>query len=276
MPATPGPFHEVLTLPATREEDGVKALLEHPTLAKYGLSVNMDHLFIACLGCMTAVQPSQIQQHRKDMHWEEGIRANKQELDQALAELNIPLQAPLPSFSPHYGGTPVAGLKIYKGQQCKECHYCSGAPSMQKHFMKEHPGLSNTHVWPVSMQRLQSRGSHSAFFSVIQAKPPLHSDSVTTLVEQVLGQEEEHLTLPVYAEDAREISPWLISSGWINEVKGFATHDLTSLVAAPKPGDPLMGVAMAVEQWMHAQSVACKQLHLSTLKHIHTPEWEKG
>lgn len=250
-------------------------LQDHPTLDRYGYAINRAFNIVICKQCRSAVRIKSIVEHHHSKHSGQSPPFVIKEVLSCIKSLIKTADDWLPNIPPNYNKQPIEGLLIYdKGLQCCTCYYaCTSHDAMQRHIKRNHSGGKGD-VRTVSLQRLH-HGSH--FFSVLCRANKDAAGKGNPFVQRLLDQGEANsvLVVPTHPDDAREISPWLLTTGWMDEVKGYNVQQLRGLVAAPEPGDPLAAIVPAVTLWMNAALARLPEISTAALSYINSPEWTK-
>jgi Orsellinic acid/F9775 biosynthesis cluster protein D len=204
--------------------------VREPVLNSLGLVVDPDLAALCCEVCQIALVPTEVESHLKTQHRDAKVKVQTALLLKVCEKLAIGPGLPALPFSETV--KQYAGLAMYTGIGCQLCPYASTSSEvMKRHYRNRHPTEPVPARWPsVDLQQL-NRSSHKSFIHV----KPLHVARPTEdelCLDQLYGELEEldrkdHNV----AINARQISPWLLSTCWHEHIEGHDVSELRSSVA---------------------------------------------
>jgi hypothetical protein len=232
---------------------------------------------LICEHCKIALNVDEVPGHLHGKHKNSGFQVDKIKLDEVVKELNIE------GMLPDVGAGPlpeVSGLKLQKGLLCPKCGQVVGTEnSMGKHYSGEHKGVKKPKVFKTAFyqQFNQGSGSGRAIFQVEpKAKEPVSPDDV--LVATLRSETDQTFQEDMDLADinARQVSPWLLTTKWHLHVDGLDPKELIELV---KPlNDKEAGQVLAkrlvplVKQYYDQATALIAQTDCLTLQHLNTPD----
>jgi hypothetical protein len=202
---------------------------------------------------------------------------NTTAMKRAILSLGMDWDAPWPEMDPGYNGTPIAGLPVYDALACAECTtFYPALKTMHLHYNKAHPDIQMPRDLPtVKVQQITKHRTHGTYF---QVKVPFaqanRAGPSQTFVERVLEEAAETVQVTTYAQDPRQLHPFLLSTGWHTHVEPHDKAKVVELVAGPKAGDPYRGLQQLLFEYL--RWAARQRLTENTLRRINTPIVEKG
>lgn len=106
---------------------------------------------------------------------------------------------------------PVFGLPVHKGYRCSECSRCASSIHSLKQHMCIQPSYNYT---PTHMQRFNISITRAWF--PVQAPHNMNEDNATlnTQLQQVLTDFQSLDYAQTSVDDARKLSPWLMTTKW--------------------------------------------------------------
>jgi Protein of unknown function (DUF3505). len=169
----------------------------------------------------------------KNTHKEARMRVDKSELADACKRLNVALT--LPKMQTGQILQEIQGLEVFDGLACTMCAYvCRSMSVMNKHHSQCHPEEVNLQVWKsVKVQQL-NRSNKKAFFQILpsDAVEPTEDDVEIERVWKAIRDADKKGGES--ALNARQVTPWLLTTRWHEHVAGYETGELKALVAHPK------------------------------------------
>jgi hypothetical protein len=228
---------------------------------------------LCCESCKVALVPRHVDAHIHKTHDCGHIRISQDRLKQACDKLEAALEMPnmlCPEKPLQY-----AGLALYDGIGCRHCSYaCLSHETMRKHHQRCHPEMRTERHWPqVKVQQLD-RQIHSSFFRVLPwNKPELVSDDLYLKnLDHKMDFEGLGDNLATDEEvNARQVSPWLLTTKWHMHVAGYDPGELKALVATPKK-DELPGLSNAIKELFQMGKDAMKRCPELVLQRLNTPD----
>jgi hypothetical protein len=168
-----------------------------------------------------------------------------------------------------------AGLAIYDGIACRHCDYvCISQATMGKHHLAKHRTMGSVTSWPrVKVQQLDKQ-AHKTFF---QVTPWDQMDVVSDDVYLENLKELMEMAEREYADgeqDARQISPWLLSTRWHEHIEGYDTKELMDLAKVPSK-DEFPGLHAGLEHLFALALEAVDELPELVLQKLNTPDAAK-
>ena len=209
-------------------------VLRHPYLESIGLVVDPALSCLCCESCKVALVPNHVDTHVKKIHGCDFYRIDNNLLAEACQRLGA--SSELPCMKGPGIKQQCAGLTLYDGIGCTLCHYaCLSRETMRKHFQHSHPKSRPASLWPqVLVQQLDKQKSNMFFRVEPWNKPKAMPDDIYLKnVEESL--EADRTEKGKEAEtNARQISPWLLTTRWHEHFAGYDPEELRQLVAKPK------------------------------------------
>ncbi|KAI0629102.1 hypothetical protein C8Q77DRAFT_1161753 [Trametes polyzona] len=223
------------------------------TLATWGFAINRRLKSLICMTCHTVVIPFNLANHVSRTHKDSCITIHKPTLQSIIQTEDIltdwpPLPAP--------GSEEYEGLDRQWGFKCPHCPAMyQNVKSVIKHASQVHQvSLLNQDIPGDWMQRL-SHGHHSphsnTWFQVTPRFAQLHSPSADYLVA-VRKELNTRPPLPAADLDHRHISPWHVTTRWLQYVEGKDTRQMRVLIEPPKEGDQLFYLVACIRRYMEA------------------------
>lgn len=253
----------------------LQARASHPYLAGFYLSYNQEYGFILCNACKIAVEPKHatLKAHFKANHPQAGCNVEKDKL--ALAVKDCGILPALPRIAPSKPIKPIAGLPVYHGLRCLQCPFVCGAEeSLRSHIGSKHGDYSRSPAFiPCRIQRLVDAGNTGRqWFQVLPTRSTSPSPSLVNLaLEEVYKELDEDIAIPHHPTTARDISPWLLSTGWHLHTGLYPAGHLRALVALPK--DPeFSGLHSMVMNYIAQGMEDLKKTDLLTLQKLNTED----
>lgn len=236
-------------------ESSVQLCGSHPTLEELSLVYNEAHRFLICEDCRVVVEATAVKAHLKSSHPGCQMRVDAEALQAALYECGI--QHGWPHLTSQDGPVPVlGGLEVYNAMRCLRCPtVCGTVSSLRSHQGLVHGSWSRDPCWEAcKAQRLAKAGNHGwewievtlgAADEEARSKPAVVAPdlaAVYKMMEKGPGGEQ-------IARNAREVSPWLLSTGWHLHTERFDAYELRTLVAPPGT-DEFSGLVIAVQEYV--------------------------
>jgi hypothetical protein len=209
-------------------------ILRHPYLESLGLVVDPVLSCLCCESCRIALVPKHVNAHIKKMHGLDSIDVNGVKLAEACKRLGA--LSDLPNMKGPNIKQQHAGLALYDGIGCTRCQYaCLSRESMRKHFQQCHQDVKLQTIWPQALVQQLDKQTSNTFFRVEPwAKPEAMPDSIylknleeSLEAERTEGRREGET-------NARQISPWLLTTRWHEHIAGHDPIELKELVTVPK------------------------------------------
>jgi hypothetical protein len=221
-------------------------VLRHPYLEGLGLVVDPALSCLCCESCKVALVPRYVGAHVHKTHGCTHVSINNDLLAEACQRLGAA------SELPYMFGLGIkqqyAGLAVYDGIGCTHCQYCClSRENMRKHFQRCHPEHRLGTFWPhVTVQQLDKQ-RNNAFFRVEpwDKSESMPDDIYLKNLEESMGADK----MEKGAEgdvNARQVSPWLLTTRWHEHIAGYDPGELKQLVAVPKK-DEFPGLHDAIQ-----------------------------
>jgi hypothetical protein len=201
---------------------------------------------LICEVCMITCPYNHMQGHLDNQHADARIKIDKAKFEVVIEDLGVAECLPMTPV----GIFPlVQGLKVYDGYKCPQCSKVfSSVAAARKHHQKDHKESGLPSEWvPCKMQQL-NRGANNSYFEVIlpptQQQPLMEDEEIIAFIRSEIGITTEDWAI----SDMRQISPWLLSTGWHKHVADFEVQELRSLAAFPE-ADEFPGLGPAVHAY---------------------------
>ena len=247
-------------------------VLRHPYLESLGLIVDPVLSCLCCESCKVALVPRHVEAHIKKTHGCAGICINKDQLAEACLRLDVS------SEMPHMKGPDIkqqhAGLALYEGIGCPHCPYaCLSRESIRKHFWQDHPGHRPAEFWPqVLVQRLDKQTNNTFFRVEPWNKPEAMPDDIYLKnIEESLEDDRRGEGGGTGEVNARQVSPWLLTTRWHEHFAGYDARELKQLVATPKK-DEFPGLHNAVKELFGVGLTTIDSCPELVLQRLNTPD----
>lgn len=212
-------------------------LMNHPYLSSIGMTFNSYLKMVICMDCTAAIGCNQISDHLSNCHEGSKIRIDHTELNRTLRDLGAQ-----ESFDPKTLPAPCSSIEgVSAVISVLACPYCSHMratePSMTTHHRKHHKEQPLLVKWESVFAQQLHPGNNSPYFQVFQ-----HQVSSATKFASFLSKIEEDRKRAVDSfdmsrVDARQVSPWLHTTGWHLHVAPYSQDHLWSLVQLPSTQD---------------------------------------
>jgi hypothetical protein len=175
------------------------------------------------------------------------------------------------------------------------CQVCGKAlgdlSSMRKHHLKRHPTIPTPSSWTEVWIQQFSKGAQREFF-VVQYESAATAggeavagpDAATpasrlrSLVQSLIGSSDDEdgnegdLEVPLSIPNAREVSPWLLSTKWYLKTHNRNPAGLKGQVEVPKRGDPLVGLEDSMRDYFQWATERIPLVDELVLQRLATPE----
>ncbi|KAG2022230.1 helicase domain-containing protein [Coprinopsis cinerea AmutBmut pab1-1] len=230
---------DVMSVDEPQDPHEASHFIDFPAIRTIGCVVESRTRLLYCLKCKIMLPYTWLPDHWSQKHKGLGIHpkpnqffslGKEYKLAKDLPELWLSLE-PIPSLK----GLPVVS-------DCVRCPHCSHvylASSLASHCSRQHPGLPVPTSLPrIKAQRL-SNGTKNRLFEVTEPSDSDDSSVVDlTPLEKMFSEQraerdrlaEEHRSNEV---DFRNVSPWLMYTGWHEHVDPYNADDLIRLAALP-------------------------------------------
>jgi Orsellinic acid/F9775 biosynthesis cluster protein D len=245
-------------------------LLRHPLLSSLGLVVDPILQAVCCESCKVALEPKHLASHIRKTHGFHYIHIDTAKLINICTELGA--MEELPSVEGDVIQPQFAGLAIHNGIGCRHCHYvCISETNMKKHHLSHHCKMGAATSWLVVKIQQLDKQTHKTFFRVQPwDKMDVVSDddylrNLKELMEVIEQEYEEG------GNDARQISPWLLSTRWHEHIEGYDTKELRELVKVPSK-DEFPGLREGLEHLFALALEAVDELPELVLQKLNTPD----
>lgn len=199
------------------------------------------------------------------------MKVEKPTFDQALEELDV--YDEFPKMDRTIPVSPFDGLRVFKAVHCLHCpKILPKASSMAKHHQMHHKDRLEPKNWPeCDAQSLPEKtGLDSGFFQVILPNK-VNNSTIAEMVAKLQGEMSGLLQVNVTAQNARNISPWLLTTRWHEHVEGQDRTELLQLVAIPKE-DEFPGLKDLVLQYMKQATDLIGFTGELALQRLNTPD----
>ncbi|KAI0628493.1 hypothetical protein C8Q77DRAFT_1220921 [Trametes polyzona] len=220
------------------------------TLATWGVMINRRLKVFICMTCKVVIPPAQLRAHMSRQHKGSRVAVKRDLLDDIVKQENI-----LDGWPEIPTGKPVEfeGLERKWGIGCPVCpmmfqHVKSGV----RHATQEHHlSVSGDDLPRDWMQRFSlARGACSGF-AVTARYAQLHSPSADYLIA-MRKELDTRPPLPAADLDPRHISPWHVTTRWLQYLEGKDVRQMRALIEPPKESDQVFYVIACVRRYMEA------------------------
>jgi Orsellinic acid/F9775 biosynthesis cluster protein D len=245
-------------------------LLRHPLLSSLGLVVDPGLKSLCCESCQISLIPGAVVSHLRKLHKCSYMLIDSKMLLEVCDELGALTEYPsMIEKEPH---TEYAGLKLHKGLGCHYCSFvCISLEHMAKHHRKKHGAMGSVTSWPtVDIQQLD-RQVHKTFFRVTPLKLPTVIPDDTYIQNLTKLMEESQDEYVAGGLNARQISPWLLTTRWHEHVEGYDVAELRTLTAVPIRTE-FPGLHKGLEHLFALCLEAMDQLPELVLQRLNTPD----
>lgn len=238
------------------------SLISNAYLESFGLTATSWNS-VCCLSCAVAFAPNMMLSHLKknDAHkydWET-IDPVLYQAALDVCDVHDELPPPPTSFFP-----PIAGLALHEGFACDFCFKAASTEaSLLTHYKTAHKDDKRRRTCdPCFMQRFNNtKGPESSWFQVYCEKMPEEQTILDAFLQEVEQKISKTPYDPTASNDPRTVAPWLLSTGWHEEVQNMDVKALCASVDGAKEYKPLHA---ACAQWVHSTS----ELEDQVVKHV--------
>lgn len=241
------------------------------TLATWGFLINRRLKTLICMTCQAVVLPSHAPTHITRQHKACQISINKVLLNTIVQQEGLSTSWPeLTTVNP----VEFEGLERVWGYGCPDCPTMfQNSRTVVEHVQTVHQHSVAPADLPRSyMQRLSQAPGTRSWFSVTSGATQLHSPSANYLLT-LRHELDIRPLLPATELDHRHISPWHITTRWIQYMKDKDPVHMLAVIELPKEGDPLFALIICVRHYIeaayglipHTSEVCLQILHTETM-----------
>ncbi|KAI0323904.1 hypothetical protein GY45DRAFT_1349651 [Cubamyces sp. BRFM 1775] len=219
-------------------------------LTTWGFLINRRLKALICMSCCCMVLPSSLPSHLVRQHPGAHIPFNKHTLEEIVEQEGLLSDwpaLPLPDVLEY------EGLERRWGFKCPQCPAMySNDKSITVHAISEHKTRYESEEFGKAwMQRFSQHHQGKTWFSVTPRSVQLHSPSADYLLA-VRQELDARPALSVSDVDHRHISPWHITTRWLEYLEGRDPRVMQALIQVPKDGEPLFFLVAGVRHYMEA------------------------
>ncbi len=191
---------------------------------------------------------------------------DRQTVDAALYEAALSIcnvREDLPS-APTTLVPPLAGLALNEGFACAFCPAAASTEgSLLTHYKTVHKGEKRTRSCePCFIQRFNNAtGAHSSWFRVDHINTPREQTVLDAFLQEAQTKINESRYDPTSSNDRRTVAPWLLSTGWHEEVQNM---DVKALCASVESAKEYKVLRSACARWVHSVS----SIEDAVVKHV--------
>lgn len=199
-----------------------------------GFAVNPDLRLLICLACEIALLPDSAQTHCSRAHKGSKIKINVVQFTEAIEKCDV--QDELPIIPEGEDILLFSGLRLQKGIQCCECSKIMGTEgSMMQHY-KQHRGIP----MPKNLEMAHCQQFNNApgpgrnMFRVVEKTDVASKTPDHDLIKAIRKETDSNINRMTNTDNARGVSPWLLSSEWHLHTEGLSTTNLKRHIETPK------------------------------------------
>ncbi|KIK31597.1 hypothetical protein CY34DRAFT_46146, partial [Suillus luteus UH-Slu-Lm8-n1] len=238
-------------------------------LRTLNLTINKELRIICCEICRVAITPDAAKAHIKNEHSHTTFDAMK--FIKALKEEGIRSDLPIIS-NPR---SRVEGLAVHDALACGHCNkVLTSAKGMYNHHLEEHRDIATPSEWRACKAQQFRRGGPGVHQILWEVEEDVEEGKQTEVLIRAIMKEMETVLRVVEApEDARMVSPWLLTAGWHERLSGRDAKDLMDLVAIPKRHDGQMPLLKeSVESYYEGALALLSTTDELTLQRLNSPD----
>ncbi|KAL7278856.1 hypothetical protein ACG7TL_006687 [Trametes sanguinea] len=217
-------------------------------LATWGLLINRRLKSLVCVLCEAVVIPSHVVSHIHNKHKVARIQVNKAALEEIVQQEDILTT---------YPDVPPPDQVEFEGIHCAWGYACPLCPAMFQRpkdvvahcRQKHHEHASADDLEGGWMQRFSEMPQAKSWFRVIPRSAQLRSVSAGYLTA-MRKELDARPSLPSSLLDHRHISPWHITTRWMQYIEGKDPARMRDLIEPPKEDDPLFSVIASVRRYL--------------------------
>lgn len=217
--------------------NGQTDLLVNPLLQTLSLAINTTLSLFMCLVCGTGFTHTAIGLHLTRAHGICTEASEKKELQELAIQAEIASSYPViePTREPRL---PFSGLIIHKGFGCPHCPKIGTSKNIFQHLKAAHPEASNLPPEEVQTQVINGGATKTHF----RVKPITFNTITTTssttnsLLSEAIGFKWQSIS-PSELPNPRQVSPWLMRTGWYKFTEGHDVEALCKLVSYSKDSE---------------------------------------
>ncbi|KAI0628002.1 hypothetical protein C8Q77DRAFT_1068933, partial [Trametes polyzona] len=220
------------------------------TLATWGLQINRRLKALICMTCQAVVQHTHVANHMTRQHKDARVAVDKALLANIVRQEGIVDSWPDISID-----KPVEfeGLERKWGVGCPACPAMfQHARTAASHAVQIHQlSLPNDALPRNWMQRFSHAQGGSSWFAVVPRSAQLHSPAADYLIA-VRKELNTRPPLPAADLDHRHISPWHVTTRWLQYLEGKDVRQMRALIEPPKESDQLFYLVACTRRYMEA------------------------
>jgi hypothetical protein len=249
-------------------EDALRSIHQE-YLRTLNLMINKELRILCCEICRVAIPPDAAKVHIKNEHSHVTFDAIK--FIKALKEEGIRSDLPIIS-SPR---SQVEGLALHDALACSHCNkILTSAKGMYNHHLEAHKDIATPSKWRACKAQQFRRGGPGVHQILWEVEDHIKEGKQTEgLIQAIMKEMEIVLRVVEAPEDARMVSPWLLTTGWHEHLSGQDAKDLMDLVAIPKKYDGLMPLLKeSVELYYEGALALLSTTDELTLQRLNSPD----
>lgn len=233
------------------------------------LMINKELRILCCEICRVAITPDAAKAHIKNEH--SHVKFDAMKFIKALKEENIRSDLPnIPSSK-----SQIEGLAVHDALACGHCNKIStSTKGMYNHHLEAHKDIAMPSEWRACKAQQFRRGGPGINQLLWEVEDGVKEGKPTEgLIKAIMKEMETVLRVVEAPEDARMVSPWLLTTGWHEHLSGQDTKDLMDLVAIPKRSDGLMPLLKeSVEAYYEGALALLSTTDELTLQRLNSPD----
>ncbi|KAG2741286.1 hypothetical protein P692DRAFT_20751438, partial [Suillus brevipes Sb2] len=240
-------------------------------LKTLNLTINEELRILCCEICCVAVPQDNAKTHIKTQHSEKTFDAAK--FAKVMAEEGVR------SDMPNLQGprSLVKELAVHDALACSHCNkVLTNIKGMRNHHTDTHRGIAMPREWRAcKAQQLRSGGpgTHQMLWEVEGRIEGEVQARTKELIGAIMKEMETVLRVVEAPEDKREVSPWLLTTGWHEHLAGQKAEDLMDLAALPKKDDELMPfLKESVQAYYESALALVSTTDEVTLQRLNSPD----
>jgi hypothetical protein len=246
-------------------------ILHHPELKRLGFVVNTGLSILICWSCQYAVDVDHVEAHCSDQHSDAKLKVDSIAISLLARQLGVQnVFAKIPNHS----APPYKGLLVKEGLLCSCGYAVRKKKNMVAHMSRVHQ-KSPIYTYSRALLQQYNPGNHKTYWACHETnwREDLSDQAQQFLQKAALDAEE--LQRPVHHDtDAREISPWLLTTKWLDLIRGHDPATLVQFVAVATHKTWEAQLPPLIKTYMTA--ILNMSMHEIELQRLNTADPAKG
>ncbi|CDO77783.1 hypothetical protein BN946_scf184604.g1 [Trametes cinnabarina] len=217
-------------------------------LATWGLLINRCLKSFVCILCEAVIVPHHVVSHIHNKHKDARVQVNKAALEEIVQQEDI--ISTYPNIPPP-DQVEFEGIHRAWGHACPLCpamfHCPKDVVAHCRH--KHHQEVLAEQLEGGWMQRFSVMPQAKSWFRVVPRSAQLCSVSAGYLAA-MQKELDARPSLPSSQLDHHHISPWHVTTRWMQYIEGKDTTRIRDLIEPPKEDDPLFSIIASVRRYL--------------------------